>query len=353
MTRLRISLWACGLFALSLTFLPTLAAGRPAPALAPPAPPILSETVSINGLHGWTAAQGNHLKLFDVALDENLNRIYVQGILTAGIAVIDGATDTLIGSLSSGGSDNDFNRPYLAVHPTNGMLYMAGYGNHILRRIDPATNTVTAQGSLAADPVGVIVDAATNRVFVSLQTTGEVAVYDATTLALLATVDLGADRIGGLALDSAAQRLYVVHSSAPTAATPLYVINTATLAQLPSLTVNNAGGAPFNFVDVDPASGRLFLTTSNRLFILNSSGVQLASTLLPADAKQPRFWTATGKVYVVSRDGISPIRSSLSVLDASTGALEQQLDLQTGGAQRMVLNRTTGKLYTAGMEYTQ
>ncbi|MFZ1238412.1 MAG: exo-alpha-sialidase [Anaerolineae bacterium] len=353
MTRLRISLWACGLFALSLTFLPTLAAGRPAPALAPPAPPILSETVSINGLHGWTAAQGNHLKLFDVALDENLNRIYVQGILTAGIAVIDGATDTLIGSLSSGGSDNDFNRPYLAVHPTNGMLYMAGYGNHILRRIDPATNTVTAQGSLAADPVGVIVDAATNRVFVSLQTTGEVAVYDATTLALLATVDLGADRIGGLDVDSAAQRLYVVHSSAPTAATPLYVINTATLAQLPSLTVNNAGGAPFNFVDVDPASGRLFLTTSNRLFILNSSGAQLASTLLPADAKQPRFWTATGKVYVVSRDGISPIRSSLSVLDASTGALEQQLDLQTGGAQRMVLNRTTGKIYTAGMEYTQ
>ena len=153
MTRLRISLWACGLFALSLTFLPTLAAGRPAPALAPPAPPILSETVSINGLHGWTAAQGNHLKLFDVALDENLNRIYVQGILTAGIAVIDGATDTLIGSLSSGGSDNDFNRPYLVVHPTNGMLYMAGYGNHILRRIDPATNTVTACVPSAGKPL--------------------------------------------------------------------------------------------------------------------------------------------------------------------------------------------------------
>ncbi|MEI2692015.1 MAG: hypothetical protein V9H69_20830 [Anaerolineae bacterium] len=105
------------------------------------------------------------------------------------------------------------------------------------------------------------------------------AVYDATTLALLATVDLGADRIGGLALDSAAQRLYVVNSGTPTAATPLYIVNTVTLAQLPSLTVNNAGGAPFNFAEVDPASGRLFLTTSSRLFILNSSGAQLASTL--------------------------------------------------------------------------
>ncbi|MEI2692014.1 MAG: hypothetical protein V9H69_20825 [Anaerolineae bacterium] len=89
--------------------------------------------------------------------------------MTADIAVIDGATDSLIGSLNSGGSDNDFNRPYLAVHPTNGMLYLAGFGNHLLRRIDPTTNTVTAQASLADDPAGLIVDAATARVFVSLQ----------------------------------------------------------------------------------------------------------------------------------------------------------------------------------------
>lgn len=353
MPTLRFSLWVYGLFVLSLVLLPAASLGQSGPTLDPPGPPILSETVSLNGLHGWAAPQSNHLKIFDVALDENLNRIYVQGILTADIAVIDGATDSLIGSLNSGGSDNDFNRPYLAVHPTNGMLYLAGFGNHLLRRIDPTTNTVTAQASLADDPAGLIVDAATARVFVSLQTTGKVAVYDATTLALLATVDLGADRIGGLALDSAAQRLYVVNSGTPTAATPLYIVNTVTLAQLPSFTVNNAGGAPFNFAEVDPASGRLFLTTSSRLFILNSSGAQLASTLLPADARQPRYWAATGKVYVVSRDGISAIRSSLSVLNASTGALEQQLDLQTGGAQRLVLNRTTGKIYTAGMEYTQ
>lgn len=350
---LRAASWVGGLLAFAIVFALLVTPGQSAPALRPSAPPVLSETVSLNGLHGWTAEQGNHLKVFAVALDENLNRIYVQGILTAGIAVIDGATDTLIGSLNSGGSDNDFNRPYLAVHPSNGILYTAAYGDRVLRRLDPAANTVTAQASLATDPVAVAVDAATNRVFVSLQTAGKVAVFDAATLAPLATVDLGAQRIGGLALDSAAQRLYVVNSAAPTAATPLYSIDTATLAQLAPLTVANAGGAPFNFVEVDPTSGRLFLTTTNRLFILSSSGAQLASTALPADAKQPRYWAATGKVYVVSRAGISPIRSSLAVLDANTGALEQQLDLQTGGAQRMALNRTTGKLYTAGMEYTE
>ncbi len=319
-------------------------------------PPILSETVSLNGLRGWSAAQDNHLKIFDVALDETRNRIYVQGILTPGIAVIDGATDTLIGNLDSGGSDSDFNRPYLAVHPTTGALYMAGFSTHLLRRIDPTTNTITAQASLAADPTDVLVDPSANRVFVSLQAAGAVAVYDANTLALLATVNLGADRIGGMALDSGAQRLYVVYSGAPTAATPIYVINSATLAILSPLTLDNNGGTPLNFAEVDATGGRLFVTSSNSLFIISglfsAQPHMVHSVSLPPNAKQPYFWASTGKVYIVSSDGISPIRSSFAIVDPDAGLLQQTLDLQTGGAQRAALNRATGKLYTAGMEYS-
>lgn len=330
------------------------AAARPVPASAQP--PTLSETVSLNGLRGWSAALDNHLKIFDVALDESRNRIYVQGILTPGIAVIDGASDTLIGNLDSGGDDNDFNRPYLAVHPTTGALYLAGFNSRTLRRIDPTTNTITAQASLTADPCDVIIDPATNRVFVSLQAAGKVAVFDANTLAPVGMVNLGSDRIGGMALDSAARRLYVVYSGAPTAATPIYVIDPATLAVRPPLTVDNSGGTPLNFAEVDAAGGRLFVTSSNRLFIvagLAAAGPQTVHHVaLPANAKRPLYWAATGKVYIVARDGISTIRSSLAVVDATSAVLEQTLDLQTGGAQRAVLNRATGKLYTAGMEYT-
>ncbi|QLQ06186.1 MAG: hypothetical protein HZY76_09090 [Anaerolineae bacterium] len=224
------------LLTVALVIVAALAGYRSRPAAARPrqrTAPTLRETVSLNGLRGWSAALDNHLKIFDVALDESRNRIYVQGILTPGIAVIDGASDTLIGNLDSGGDDNDFNRPYLAVHPTTGALYLAGFNSRTLRRIDPTTNTITAQASLTADPCDVIIDPATNRVFVSLQAAGKVAVFDANTLAPVGMVNLGSDRIGGMALDSAARRLYVVYSGAPTAATPIYVIDPATLAVRP------------------------------------------------------------------------------------------------------------------------
>lgn len=79
--------------------------------------PTLWQTVSLNALHGWPSAVGNHLKIFDAAVDETRNRIYVQSILTDGIAVIDGATDTLIGSLASGIGNDNYHLTYLAVQP--------------------------------------------------------------------------------------------------------------------------------------------------------------------------------------------------------------------------------------------
>ena len=316
--------------------------------------PTKSGTVSLNELHGWTPEMDNHLKIFDVAADETRNRAYVMGIMTAGIAVIDGETDTLIGSVDSGRSEADPGRTYLAVHPTTGVLYIANWHAQTLRMVDPATGVITGPVSLPGDPFDVVVDSAKNRVYVSLRSLGKVGVYDATTLAEQAVVDPGAARIGGLALDSAANRLYVVDSDAPDVANQsrLYVINTNTLTPLAPIPFDNPFGPPANFADVDPASGRIFVTTSDHLFILAPDGSIQRLVSLPADSKAPIYWSDSGKVYVVSRDGISPVESAVSVIDAATGHLDQTVALGTGGAQHAALNTVTGKLYTPGMEYT-
>ncbi len=338
------------------TATPTATATTPpaatATATSGPAPtPVKKETVSLNGLRGWSSALGNNIKVFDVAVDEARNRVYVQGILSPGIAVIDGNTDTLIGSVDIGLSYNSFHRTYLAVHPTNGMLYVADFHGSTLRSIDPATAVITGPVTLDGTPTFVLADS--DYVYVSLQSLGKVAVYDATTLAKVQLVDLGTDRIGGMVLDHTNQKLYVTNAGAPVGnQSTLYVINTTTMTTSTPILFTNTTGQPTSFVDRDPATGNFFVTSEKYLFILSSSGNVLHTVPLPNKSKQPFYWGATGKVYITSHDGISPIHSSLEVVDAVTGHIDHIIDLQTGGAQRTALNKTTGKLYTNGMEYT-
>ncbi|NOZ30283.1 MAG: hypothetical protein GXP39_19825 [Chloroflexi bacterium] len=321
----------------------------------PPAAPVRRSTVSLNALHGWTAEMGNHLKIFDVAVDEARNRIYVQGILTSGIAVIDGEADTLVASLDSGMDETSSHRTYLAVHPTRGILYVADWHQRTLRAVDPQSGAITGPVTLPGDPFQMVVDAGAERLYVSMRASGEVAVYDAETLALVRVIDLGANRIGGMVLDREGRRLYVVDSDDPGAAqrSRLYVIDTRALAALQPISFRNPFGRPADFVDRDPATGRFFVTTGARLFILSARGAVERAVVLPEGAREPIYWADTGKVYVLSREGISPIRSALSVVDANTGRLEAKVDLGTGGAQHLALNRLTGKLYTPGMEYSE
>jgi hypothetical protein len=280
------------------------------------------------------------------------NRVYVQGCLTSGIAVIDTTTDRLIGRLESGIGDDNFHRTYLGVHTGTGALYLADYYGRTLRRVDPNTGALTGPVSLSSNPNHLLVDSAANRVYLSLTDAGKVAVYDATTLGLVGEVSVAPARPLGMALDAAAGRLYIVDSRAPGGSNQsrLLVINTATLAQLSPVVFPNSTGRPIWQIERDPASGRLFVATPEELFILAAAGAVEHVTSTGDYTVQVRFWD--GKAYAVARNGLSPIRSTLAIVDAATGALEQTLDLGRGGAQRLALNRTTGRLYTPVMEYT-
>jgi len=335
----------------------------PTPTMTPTATPVaplptgtpaLWKTVSLNALEGWPAAAENHLKIFDVAVDQTRNKVYVHGVLTSGVAVIDGNTDTLVGTLDTGLSDSAPHRTYLAVHPVTGALYMADHHDKELRRIDPATGTITGPVAVSAAPTHILVDAGKNRIYLSLRTARKIAVYDATTLALVREIDVRPAAPFGMVLDSAGQRLYVVDGRPPGGSTwsRLLVINTATLVAQAPITFRNTTGRPPAFVDRDPASGRFFVSTPEDLFRVAPSGAVEWVIGLPTAAKEPLYWPATGNVYVLSRNGISPTRSTLTVVNAVSGTRQATVDLGTGGAQRLALNTATGKLYTPAMEYT-
>jgi len=311
-------------------------------------------TVSVNGLLGWPSGVGNHLKIFDAAVDETRGRLYVQGILTSGIAVIDTASNALIGRLESGIGVDNFHRTYLAVSSTTGDVYVADYSNETLRRIDPDSGAITGPVALDGRPEHMLVDGAANRVYLSLKTSHTVAVFDASSLAPIGQVDVARAWPLGMALDAPSGRLYVVDSRPPadSGVSHLLVVDTARLREEPPIVVANPTGRPLEFVDLDPAGGWFYITTPEDLFKLDSGGTAEWITSLPDDAKAPRYWDATGKVYVISRNGLSSTRSTLAVVDGATGTLERTVDLGTGGAQRMGFDSATGTIYTPGMQST-
>ncbi len=122
--------------------------------------------------------------------------------------------------------------------------------------------------------------------------------------------------------------------------------------QEPPITFANTTGRPLSYVALDPTSHDSFVTTPEDLFRLSPTGDVRWRITLPDYAKAPIYWPATGKVYVVSRNGISPVRSTLTVVDAASGNVEKIIDLGIGGTQRAALNTATSKLYIVSGEFT-
>ena len=310
-------------------------------------------TVSINQLHGWSPALDNNLKLFDAVVDETRNRVYVQGILSPGIAVIDGATDALTATVDSGMSLTTYHRTYLAVHPTTGVIYVADYSGRDLRRIASDSGGVSAPVRLSGRPTHILLGPAANRVFLSMKDEHRIAVYDATSLTLVKEVDVSPAAPLGMVLSPAGDKVYIMDSrGAQAGRSQALVLDAATLTLETSITFANPTGRPLIFADVAPESGDLFITTPEDLFRVSPAGAVRWRVHLPNNAKAPYYWAATGKVYVVSRNGISPVRSTLAVVDAASGAVEKVVDLGIGGAQRVGFNRSTGKIYAVSGEFT-
>jgi hypothetical protein len=98
----------------------------------------------------------------------------------------------------------------------------------------------------------------------------------------------------GLALDAAAGRLYIADDRPPGGSnlSRLLVINTTTLAQLSPIVFPNNTGRPLSQIERDAASGRLFVTTPEELFILAASGAVEHVTPTGDNTVQVRAWTA-------------------------------------------------------------
>jgi YVTN family beta-propeller protein len=212
-----------------------------------------------------------------VAITPDASRAYVttRRVQVGGLSVIDIATKNVTAKLGL----TDFFIAGITLSPDGGCAYIANSGNnHVVTVLDTATNTVSARIALpesidlAVSPDGkwlyvthfdgvTVVDTATNQIDTDIDvgkgttatvgrgiafspdghaaflTTGgsnSVAVIDAATRAVIATIDVGADPVG-IAAHTADGRVYVTNHGAGTVS----VIDTATASVVSTIRVGD------------------------------------------------------------------------------------------------------------------
>jgi YVTN family beta-propeller protein len=154
----------------------------------------------------------------NLAVNSVTNRIYASVEASNEIAVIDGASNTVIARTAPfPGSDVTTPLSGIAVNPNTNRIYVAGglyfgsYGFGEIWVFDASTNKVVIGAVVGNDPAGIAVNSQTNRVYVANKGSDSVSVLNASTNAVVATIAVGS-RPEGVAVDESANRVYVTNS---------------------------------------------------------------------------------------------------------------------------------------------
>ncbi|WP_029352218.1 YncE family protein [Bosea sp. 117] len=199
-----------------------------------------------------TIKQGDKAHVRQVLVDEEANRVYVsafaRGEIPSEIWVIDGATNTIIGTIGDlkGGVSG------LALDPKNKRLFVTAMQSNEVHAIDLATGKVIASvPSGGKSPINLAYDAEGDRLFVANQESGDLTVLNARDGALLATIPTG-DGALGVSVDPKRGIVYVANRRG----------GFVSLVDAKELKViaNIVTGSMPNTVAIDEASGRAYVT---------------------------------------------------------------------------------------------
>jgi YVTN family beta-propeller protein len=180
-----------------------------------------------------------------MAMDSANDTLYVENHCCGDILVVDGATNTLSGTIpvAVGVGWN------LAVDSTRNKIYVTGDGLSI---IDIATNAVTTLNDPnATNPTeAVAVNATTNKIYVCNSFSNNVSVFDGATNSVTTITDPNAINPSALAINETTNQIYVLNPGSNNVS----VID----GETNSVTTVAAGTKPFA-VDLDPITNFVYV----------------------------------------------------------------------------------------------
>jgi YVTN family beta-propeller protein len=185
-----------------------------------------------------------------VAVNAVTNKIYVTNYVDASVSVIDGATNTVTGSVSVG-----IHPDAIAVNPVTNKIYVACLGGGgTVTVIDGATNTPSQPIQAGDWPLAIAVNPTTNKIYVansnldSYPTPGSVTVIDGTTNTPT-NINAGVEPFA-IAVNPLTNQIYAANKDGNS----ILVINGSTNAT----TTLSVGTAPFA-IAVNPVSNKIYV----------------------------------------------------------------------------------------------
>jgi YVTN family beta-propeller protein len=271
-----------------------------------------------------------------VGVNPQTNRIYVTRASAGAVDVIDGCSNSVIGSVVTG-----FPGSAVAVNPVTNRVFVANSSVNSLSVIDGSTNTLmTTVGTGGANPTGVAVNPITNRVYVANSGSGSVAVLDGTSLAIIAVIVAGLSPVPyGVAVNPTTSRIYVIHNG-PNVVT---VIDGATNGVITGILIPSPGTG----IGVNPGTDRVYATnsTANSISVIDGSTFALLATVVSGSSPASiGVNPSTNRVYIGNSGS-----NSVSIMDGSTNALLPAIAVGAGiQADSIDVNPYTNRIYVAG-----
>ena len=306
-------------------------------------------SVDVLSLQGRANRQ-NVLKLFSAAVDTTRDRVYIAGIKTSHIGILDAATDRVLGTLYSGLDEGGIQ--YLQVDSASGDLYVLDATNRQLRRIEAgAGGHITGPASMPESAGNFVVDSGRRRLYLTTRQSPGFRAYDAVTLQAVWTQNAMGEGTGPLVFDAAGDVIYVLDIQATSTVRKIHRIDAGTGGMLEPLTYRSSGGERSRFLARDGASGRLFVGTGRGVKILDSQGREQGSFSFSAAREVSRFRYLSGPdlVVAVSIDApsggrVAGIGGHLEVYEPASGRKIKDLDLGRK-PHRMAIDGETGRIW--------
>lgn len=335
---------------------PAQAQTPPALAATLPPPPSCSQPVCYYTAISLLTLQNrslkdNVLKLFSAAAAPQRNRLYVAGIMTSHIGILDGATEQWIGAVDSDIIGNSLK--YLYLDPAANYLYVVDATNEQLRRID--LNTGGIVGPVSIPNLGpahfAAVDTKRTRLYIASSGSPSFRAFDGHTLSEPYTNNEMGKNTGPMIYDAEADTLYILDSASQSEQRAIYYFDLDDGRIAGEIRYQAPPTARSRWLDFDPKNKRFFVGADRFVFVLDSTGAELnAFPLRDDDERQHMIYDpVSDRVVVLS------IKRPTGGQIAGTGGILQAYDPGSGKLiaeltfgrkpHRMTLSLANGHIY--------
>ena len=230
----------------------------------------------------------------DVAVNKEINKIYVSNFGDNTVSVIGGSDNSVISTISVG------NSPYgIAVNQKTNKIYVANQIDNTVSVIDGSTDIVVITISVEAKPIQLALNSNTNKVYVVNQDSNTVSVIDGLNDTLISSIAVGETPFG-IEINTKTNKIYVSNSASNSISVIDGVTDTVTK------TIENLGDGTYG-VTIDEENNKVYAFSLKgeellgRGFLFKIDGATdtiIESFIIGSNGTDIAFHPATKKIYV-------------------------------------------------------